>query len=148
MTQKQTPAKILAIIPAYNEAERLGPVAAAAGLFLPVLVVDDGSGDETANVGRQAGAQVLEQTPNQGKGAALRAGFRFALVQGYDAVITLDADGQHDPAEIPAFLRAFPGRRSGPGHRSARFLPNALHSSAQQHPRHAAVLLGSRAGCS
>jgi len=107
MTQKQTPAKILAIIPAYNEAERLGPVAAAAGLFLPVLVVDDGSGDETANVGRQAGAQVLEQTPNQGKGAALRAGFRFALVQGYDAVITLDADGQHDPAEIPAFLRAF-----------------------------------------
>lgn len=99
--------RILAVIPAYNEAARLGPVAAAAGSFLPVLVVDDGSSDETALVGRQSGADVLTQTPNQGKGAALRAGFRRALEQGYDAVITLDADGQHDPAEIPAFARAF-----------------------------------------
>jgi glycosyltransferase involved in cell wall biosynthesis len=47
---------------------------------------------------------VLRQIPNQGKGAALRAGFRWALGQGYDAVLTLDADGQHDPAELPAFL--------------------------------------------
>ena len=107
MALNQTPPKILAIIPAYNEAARLGPVAAAAAAYLPVLVVDDGSRDETANIGRQAGAEVLAQMPNQGKGAALRAGFRWALEQGYDAVITLDADGQHDPAEIPLFTQAF-----------------------------------------
>lgn len=98
--------KILVVIPAYNEAERLGAVAAAAALYLPVLVVDDGSRDETARVGREAGAEVLEQKPNQGKGAALRAGFGCALAQGCDAVITLDADGQHDPTEIPLFLQA------------------------------------------
>ncbi|MEN6556343.1 MAG: glycosyltransferase family 2 protein [Anaerolineaceae bacterium] len=107
MKEEQTLPKVLVIIPAYNEAEWLGPVAEAAGSLLPVLVVDDGSGDETAEIGRQAGAQVLEQTPNQGKGAALRAGFRCALARGYEAVITLDADGQHDPAEIPAFLQVF-----------------------------------------
>jgi glycosyltransferase involved in cell wall biosynthesis len=50
---------------------------------------------------------VIEQRPNQGKGAALRAGFRQALADGADAVLTLDADGQHDPAEIPAFLSAW-----------------------------------------
>ena len=107
MALQHNPQKILALIPAYNEAVRLEPVAAAAGRFLPVLVVDDGSRDETARVGRQAGAEVLEQSPNQGKGAALRAGFRYALAHGFAAVITLDADGQHDPAEIPAFLQVF-----------------------------------------
>jgi len=107
MALQHSPQKILALVPAYNEAVRLEPVAAAAGRFLPVLVVDDGSRDETARVGRQAGAEVLEQSPNQGKGAALRAGFRYALAHGFAAVITLDADGQHDPAEIPAFLQVF-----------------------------------------
>jgi glycosyltransferase involved in cell wall biosynthesis len=72
-----------------------------------VLVVDDGSTDETARVAEAAGARVMRQTPNQGKGAALRNGFRNALTEGCDAVITLDADGQHDPAEIPAFLAEY-----------------------------------------
>jgi glycosyltransferase involved in cell wall biosynthesis len=70
------------------------------------VVVDDGSADETAAVAEAAGATVLRQHPNQGKGAALRAGFRHALEVGVDAAITLDADGQHDPAEIPSFLAA------------------------------------------
>ena len=63
----------------------------------------------------KAGATIIEQRPNQGKGAALRAGFDRALVEGYDAVLTLDADGQHDPDEIPRFVAAFgaPGA-SGP----------------------------------
>ena len=74
---------------------------------LPVLVVDDGSTDDTANRARVAGAKVIRQTPNQGKGAALLTGFRYLLQQGYPAVITLDGDGQHDPAEIPAFLAAW-----------------------------------------
>ena len=54
---------------------------------------------------------MLRQTPNQGKGTALRTGFRWGLEQGCDAVITLDADGQHDPQEIPAFLAAYRARR-------------------------------------
>lgn len=100
-------ARILALIPAYNEAGRVGSVVAAVRARLPVLVVDDGSTDDTARLAEEAGATVLRQQPNQGKGAALRAGFRWALDAGYDAVITLDADGQHDPAEIPAFVEAF-----------------------------------------
>lgn len=99
--------KILALIPAYNEAARLAPVVRAAAAQLPVLVVDDGSTDDTAAIPEQAGAQVLRQPYNQGKGAALRAGFRQSLAQDYQAVITLDADGQHDPLEIPAFLQAY-----------------------------------------
>ncbi len=98
---------LLTLIPAHNEAPRIEPVIRGALAHLPVLVVDDGSTDNTADVARAAGAQVLTQTPNQGKGAALKAGFRRALELGSEAVLTLDADGQHDPAEIPSFLAAY-----------------------------------------
>jgi glycosyltransferase involved in cell wall biosynthesis len=98
---------IVALIPGYNEGPRIAEVVRGASAHLPVLVVDDGSADDTADVARAAGATVIEQRPNQGKGAALRAGFRQALADGADAVLTLDADGQHDPAEIPAFLSAW-----------------------------------------
>jgi glycosyltransferase involved in cell wall biosynthesis len=98
---------IVALIPGYNEGPRIGGVVRAAAVHLPVLVVDDGSSDDTAVRAREAGATVIEQRPNQGKGAALRAGFRRALADGADAVLTLDADGQHDPTEIPAFLAAW-----------------------------------------
>lgn len=99
--------KTLVLIPAYNEGERVAPVVKRALACLPVLVVDDGSTDGTAAFAREAGAEVLQQQPNQGKGAALLAGFAAALERGFQAVITLDADGQHDPAEIPAFTAAF-----------------------------------------
>jgi glycosyltransferase involved in cell wall biosynthesis len=99
--------KIMALIPAYNEAEHISQVASLARLHLPVLVVDDGSVDETVLLAEAAGAKVLRQVPNQGKGAALRAGFRRALELGCQAVITLDGDGQHDPVEIPIFLNAY-----------------------------------------
>lgn len=98
---------VIALIPAYNEAARLAPVVRAASAHLPVLVVDDGSTDDTAAVAQAAGAQLLRQQPNQGKGAALRAGFRHALEAGCQAVLTLDADGQHDPDEIPLFLACY-----------------------------------------
>lgn len=98
---------LLVLIPAYNEGERLAPVVQQAQTCLPVLVVDDGSTDGTAAIAREAGADVLMQNPNQGKGAALLAGFNTAIERGYQAVITLDADGQHDPAEIPAFVSAY-----------------------------------------
>ena len=99
--------RVLALIPAYNESARIAPVIASALRQLPVLVVDDGSKDDTAAVAKAAGATVLRQNPNQGKGAALRAGMTWALAQGYGTVVTLDADGQHDPAEIPAFLACY-----------------------------------------
>ena len=97
---------ILALIPAHDEAPRIGAVVRVAAAHLAVLVVDDGSGDATAELAEAAGARVLRQRPNQGKGAALRAGFARAIADGALAVITLDGDGQHDPAELPRFLGA------------------------------------------
>jgi len=103
----------LVLVPAHNESARIGTVVAAALRSLPVLVVDDGSTDDTAQVAEAAGATVVVQSPNQGKGAALRAGFRWAIEQGVEAVVTLDGDGQHDPAEIPGFLGAYARRTVG-----------------------------------
>lgn len=106
------PRAIWALVPAYQEGERVAAVVAGALLHVPVLVVDDGSSDDTADRAEAAGAIVLRQRPNQGKGAAVRAGFRWALEEGLEAVVILDADGQHDPAELPTFLRAFAERRA------------------------------------
>jgi glycosyltransferase involved in cell wall biosynthesis len=102
---------LLALIPAYQEGPRIAAVVERARTFLPVVVVDDGSSDDTAARAEAAGALVLRQVPNAGKGAALRAGFRHALAADAPAVVTLDADGQHDPAEIPRFLAAFEAGR-------------------------------------
>lgn len=103
--------RILAVVPGYEEGPRIGRVVQAASRHLAVLVVDDGSTDGTAAAADAAGARVIRQAPNAGKGAALRAGFRVALDEGWDAALTLDADGQHDPDEIPRFVAAF----SAPG---------------------------------
>jgi glycosyltransferase involved in cell wall biosynthesis len=82
------------------------PAAAPSRGGFDVLVVDDGSADRTAEVAREAGAQVVSHAVNRGKGAALKTGFAYALQNGFDSVITLDADGQHLPSEIPKFLAA------------------------------------------
>jgi glycosyltransferase involved in cell wall biosynthesis len=99
--------RIVALIPAYEEGPRIAAVVETARSHLPVLVVDDGSTDDTAERAEAAGATVIRQLPNGGKGAALRTGFRHALDGGSAAVVTLDADGQHDPDEITRFLEAF-----------------------------------------
>ena len=99
--------KVLIIIPAFNEEKRLGKLLKNISSIIPlkdVLVVDDGSQDKTAIIAKRAGSRVLSQKTNQGKGLALRAGFDFAIRNGYNAVITMDADSQHDPDEIPTFL--------------------------------------------
>ncbi|MEX1172474.1 MAG: glycosyltransferase family 2 protein [Chloroflexota bacterium] len=116
---------VLALIPAFQEGPRIAAVVTAAARHLPVVVVDDGSTDTTAEAAERAGATVLRQMSNAGKGAALRAGFRHALDAGYEAVVTLDADGQHDPAEIPLFLAAFVASRPGlvVGRRDFRAMP-------------------------
>ena len=105
-----TEPKILAVVPAYNEGSRVRAVVEGARRHLPVVVVDDGSTDDTASHAEAAGAQLVRRSQNGGKGMGLRDGFRFALAQGYEAALTLDADGQHDPAEIPAFLQRFQER--------------------------------------
>jgi len=98
---------ILILIPAYNESQRIKAVIEGSKKYFPVLVVDDGSTDDTSLVAKQAGAEVIRQEPNQGKGAALLKGFKWGVERGYDAIITLDADGQHDPDEIPLFVKDY-----------------------------------------
>lgn len=98
--------RILAVIPAYNEAKRLHPVIdGLRQIGLPVLVVDDGSSDRTLNVAQAAGAMVLSQK-NLGKGAALIAGCQWACDRAYDRVLLIDGDGQHDPGEAGALMAA------------------------------------------
>ena len=101
-------AEIAALIPAYNAAKSIRAVITGVkGHGLPIVVVDDGSDDTTAEIARAAGVTILQHQVNRGKGTALRTGFWFILQQGYKAVITIDADGQHDPSYIPSFIRAF-----------------------------------------
>lgn len=95
--------RILIIIPALNEAECIGGVIRELREHVPesdLLVIDDGSTDETAELARAAGARVVSLPYNMGVGTALRTGFRFAARHGYDAVIQTDADGQHDARAI------------------------------------------------
>ena len=100
--------RVLVIMPAYQEARRIAQVAADVRRQVEgdVLVVDDGSLDETAAEARRAGALVAIHPTNLGYGAALQTGYRYALRHAYDAVLQLDADGQHDPASIPPLLEA------------------------------------------
>lgn len=98
--------RLVVIIPALNAEKTLPRVVEQARAYLePVLVIDDGSRDRTSDVARAAGATVLRHDVNCGKGGALKTGFAWALKNGYDGVITLDADGQHLPSEIPKFVR-------------------------------------------
>ena len=100
--------KICVLIPAYNAQWTLGAVLLKMEpLEVDTLVVDDGSSDETGRVASERGAQLLKHSQNLGKGAALRTGFESILRKDYRVVITLDADGQHDPAEIPSLLDVF-----------------------------------------
>lgn len=98
--------KIAVIIPALNAEHTLPRVVVEARAQLePVLVIDDGSSDATGEVARAVGATVIRHPVNRGKGGALKTGFQWALENGFDGVITLDADGQHLASEIPKFLR-------------------------------------------
>lgn len=95
----------LIVIPAWNEARSIAAVVAECLRAAPgfdVLVVDDGSTDDTAAIARKAGAKVVSHPFNLRYGAALQTGYLYALRGGYDVVVQLDADGQHDPADVAA----------------------------------------------
>jgi glycosyltransferase involved in cell wall biosynthesis len=121
--------RYLALIPVLNGA---GSIAGVIRGCLPhvdsVVVVDDGSSDGTGDIAKNAGATVLRHDVNRGKGAALKTGFKWAVDNGYDGVITLDADGQHLPDEIPRFLAAHRDTKAdliigGRAHLFAEMLP-------------------------
>ncbi len=99
--------KICVLIPTYNEAKTIDfLVEKIKAKGLDAIVVDDGSIDATAEIAESSGASVLRQKQNRGKGASLKKGFRYILDNDYDAVITMDGDGQHSHEDIPNFIDA------------------------------------------
>lgn len=123
--------RTLCVIPAYNAENNVAGVVLGVRNHLPdatVLIVDDGSTDETRIVARSVADETIEFAENQGKGTALQAAFAYAVDNGFDAVLTIDADGQHDPGFAPAMIDALEnadvvvgtreiGGRSVPPHR-------------------------------
>jgi len=106
--QRKEVEMVAVLIPAYREENTVAEVVMEARRCLPdVIVVDDASGDATAQRAEAAGAIVIRREVNGGKGAALIEGFQYVLQNGFDAVIALDADGFHDPNQIPKFLETY-----------------------------------------
>ena len=97
--------KIFAIIPAYNESKRISKVITGIKKYTNnIIVVDDGSNDNTSEVAKKHKAIVLRHIINMGKGAALKTGCDYAVKQKAEIIIAIDADGQHEPIEIPKFI--------------------------------------------
>ncbi len=94
------------IIPTYNEARAIaGLINQISKLELEIIIVDDGSVDDTVKIATACGAKVLANQRNLGKGASLIRGYNFALKQGFDAVISMDGDGQHSPDDLSVFIQ-------------------------------------------
>ena len=100
--------KICLLLPAYNESKTIGQIIQESSEFInDIIVIDDGSSDETAEIAGACSAICLKNPTNCGKGNALRKGFAYALARGYELVFTMDSDGQHQPVDIPRFLEHF-----------------------------------------
>ena len=141
--------RVVALVPGYEEGPRIAAVVEATRRHLPVIVVDDGSTDDTAANAEAAGAEVIRQVPNQGKGAALRAGFARALDDGLRR-------GRHARRGRPARSRRDPALRRGlrgprrdrpaarAAHRQPRLLADAAGAAPVQHARDGGLLVGRR----
>lgn len=144
---------VAVVIPAFNEAQSIGDVVrrvpdSVCGARTAVLVVDDGSSDSTADAARAAGAEVARHESNLGGGAAIRTGYDAARQAGARLIVTLDADGQHAPADAPRLLdpllagradlvigaRRRDPRRMPPHRRLSNWLSSALVSRALRAP--------------
>ncbi len=117
--------RITAVIPTYNESEHIAKVVSDVSAHVPVIVVDDGSGDDSIDRIAALDVDIVQHPTNLGKGEALKSGFRAALAQNVDAVITLDADGQHAPEDVPQFVEAYTKTRTSLiiGQRDFRQMP-------------------------
>lgn len=99
--------KIALVVPAYKEAKKIEQVLSELKQYrLPVIVVDDGSKDQTFEIARKSGVKTLRHRVNLGKGAALKTGCELAFSEGAEAVIMMDSDGQHRAADLPKFIEA------------------------------------------
>jgi len=106
--------RVCVVIPTYNEAKTISDlVKGIRGAGLDMVVVDDGSTDDTAAIAEESAVAVLRNTRNQGKGASLARGFDYAIKSGFDAVITMDGDGQHLASDLPLFLRVAVNSEAG-----------------------------------
>lgn len=105
LSRKIPSQNITAILPACNEEGSIGSIVLLTRLYVDnVIVVDDGSTDRTAEIARKGGAQVVVHETNRGKAEALKTGFTAAADLGADIIVTMDPDGQHNPAEIPKLI--------------------------------------------
>lgn len=128
--------KTCLLFPAYNESKTIGHILQEANRFaksvvLDLVVIDDGSSDNTAEIAEAHNATVLRHTRNRGKGMALRTGFDYALQNGYQRIVTMDSDGQHDPLDLPRFFEQF--QRTRPDILIGR--RNEAHSAMPLHRR-------------
>ncbi|KUG21117.1 glycosyltransferase (family 2) [hydrocarbon metagenome] len=103
--RQQRAKRTLVAIPCYNEEVAIGSLVLMARRYVDeVLVVDDGSTDDTVNIAREAGALVISHGSQQGKGSAVKTSLRYAFKHNFDALVFMDGDGQHNPEEIPLLL--------------------------------------------
>src|SRR3989338_8025268 len=113
--------KDFAIIPAYNEGENIRKVIAESKSYITnIIVVDDGSKDNTCEEAKKEGVVVLHHIINLGKGAALKTGCDYAIESGAQRIIALDADTQHEPSKIPEFLKCLESSEVVLGYRQVR----------------------------
>lgn len=128
--------RVLLLIPAFNEAATLGPILTQARSLnlseLDILVVDDGSADETSQIAGAHRCQLIRHEENIGYGAALQSGFSFAHEEKYDYVVTLDADGQHRVEDVPRLLHE---RGRGRLVSGSRYLPASIRISQPPAPQ-------------
>lgn len=104
-TSDYTSMRVAAVVPAYNESNTVGSIIDETATYVDeVVVVDDGSSDDTTVVAKDHGATVIPHAINTGVGGAVRTGYLYAIRNGYDFIIQIDADGQHDPSYIPELL--------------------------------------------